>query len=349
MKDRLITLAKEILITHSPSGDETEIDPLLERWFQGAAHEVTKDVFGNVIAVQRGKTRDNPLKIIAHKDEIAYVVKKIEADGKIRVANCGSIFPWKLGELPVDILARKGLVKGVLSMGSLHTSPGGHPVREFLEKRPVLLKDVYVNTMLSKAELEALGVYPGIRICLAREIKSPICFGDAIAGYHLDDKLGIAVMQCTMEMLHEPQKPLERDVYFIASSMEETGSQGAVFAARNIPGGCTVGLEIGPVAEEYDIHLNEKPIVWTGPGSTFHKGKTDALIDLAHEMGFGVQPACYWGAGSDPAKVHAAGLASEALCLAFPCENTHGYEMASVPGCLNTARLLAEAITRNLL
>lgn len=93
---------------------------------------------------------------------------------------------------------------------------------------------------------------------------------DGVAGYHLDDKLAIAIMQCAREDLRTANTILERDVFYNASSMEETGSQGAIFAARNIPGRCMVRLEIGPVAEEYGIQLNEKPVLWCGPGSSYH-------------------------------------------------------------------------------
>ncbi len=350
IKHRLTQLLDQILVTHSPPGDEGEIDQLLLEWFQKPCDNVYRDDFGNIIGVQRGKTRENPLKIIAHKDEIAFVVKKIEVNGTIKLATCGSIFPWKIGEVPVDILGRKQIIKGILSMGSLHTSPGGHPVREFLEKRTVLINDVYLTTLLTAEQLRNEGVYPGTRVVIAREFKRPLYFGDdGVAGYHLDDKLAIAIMQCAMEDLREANTILERDVFYIASSMEETGSQGAIFAARNIPGLCTVGLEIGPVAEEYGIQLNEKPVLWCGPGSSYHKARTDALIDLAEELGFGAQPACLWGAGSDSAKIHSAGLAAESICLAFPCDNTHGYEVATLSGCMNTGILLVEAIRRNLI
>lgn len=348
-ESEFVRLAAEILPTHSPSGNEEEIDRLLLQWFGESCDECWQDNFGNVIGLIRGKSADDPLKILAHKDEIGYAVKRIQEDGLIRVDSCGSIFPWKHGEMPVDILGRNREIKGVLSMGALHTSPGGHPVREFLEKRPVLLSDTYVRTTLSREELLREGIHPGTRITVAREFKAPIRIGSAIAGYGLDNKLAIIIMHMVASELRQRPEPPERNIYFIATSMEEVGSHGAVFAARALPGNVSVALEIGPVAEEYDVKLNDQPVIWYGPGGQYSKRRSDAVLDLAQELGFGAQPAYIWGAGSDSAKILQMGLAAEALCLAFPCDNTHGYEIADVKGCLNTATLLREAILRSIL
>jgi len=344
--DHMLDLLNEILVTHSPPGEEQEADAVLTRWFEPVCDEVWQDKLGNIIGLLRGEVSDDPLRIMAHKDEITLAVKRVRDDGRIDVGMCGALYPWKLGEVPVDILARTGIVKGALSIGSLHTSPN-NPVRSFIEDKPLTIDDVYVNTTLNKAELTERGVYPGVKVVVAREHKKPIVMNHAVSGYHLDDKLALVVMQLAMEALHGSGRKPPQDVYFIATSSEEVGAQGAAFASDQLPGMKNVALEIGPVAEEYDVKLNEQPVIWYGP-CIYSRKENDAMLDLANELGFGAQPAYIWGAGSDASKTMQLGHCSVAVCLAFACDNTHGYEVANLQGAANTATLLTEAIARGI-
>ena len=350
MKDRthLLNLLNEILVTHSPPGVEEEIDIVLLKWFKPYCDKVYQDEFGNVIGVIRGKKHNNPLRIMAHKDEIALAVKRILDNGHIMVDFNGAFYPWKMGECPVDIIGRKEIVKGVLSIGSLHTSPA-NKIRDFIDQKPLTINDVYVNAALSREELEEDGVYPGARIVVAREFKKPIIVNNSVCGYNQDDKTAIVIMQMTMEELKREKYKPEQDIYFVGTSMEEVGSQGAAFASRNLPGSRTVALEIGPVAEEYDVKLNHQPVIWYGPHGVYNKKASDAFFDLASTLGFGAQAAYLWGAGSDASQTLLQGFCSMAVCIAFPCDNTHGYEMADIEGILNTKELLVKAITHNII
>ncbi len=350
MKDRnrLFELLEEILVTHSPPGVEDEIDAVLLKWFKPYCDKVYQDEFGNVIGVMYGKKHDNPLRIMAHKDEIALAVKRVLDNGHIMVDMAGAFYPWKMGECPVDIIGRKEIVKGVLSIGSLHTSPT-NIIREFIDKKPLTINDVYVNTTLTKKELDEKGVYPGARIVVAREFKKPIIVNNSVCGYNQDDKTAVTIMQMVMEELKRKKYTPAQDIYFVGTSMEEVGSQGAAFASRNLPGSRTVALEIGPVAEEYDIKLNHQPVIWYGPSGVYNKKVSDAFFDLAANLGFGAQPAYIWGAGSDASQTLLFGYCSMAVCIAFPCDNTHGYEMADIRGILNTKDLLVEAIIQNII
>ncbi len=341
-------LLNEILVTHSPPGEEDEIDAVLLKWLGAYCDQVSQDKFGNVIGILRGKSSRDPLRIMAHKDEIALAVKRILDNGHILVDMSGCFYPWKMGECPVDILGRGGIVKGVLSIGSLHTSPV-NKIRDFIDKKPLTINDVFVNTTLSKKELREQGVYPGTRIVVAREFKKPIVANHAVCGYNQDDKTAFAVMRLTLERLRAKKFLPKEDIYFIGTSMEEVGSQGAAFASSHLPGSRTLALEIGPVAEEYDVLLNNQPVIWYGPKGVYSKKTSDVLLDLAETLGFGAQPAYYWGAGTDASHTLQQGFCSMAACLSFPCDNTHGYEIADIRGILNTSKLLTEAIIRNVI
>ena len=349
-RDNLLAMIDRLLRSHSPPGEEDEIDSIITELLQPNCDDLYQDRAGNIVGLVKGSSSDNPVRIMAHKDEIALAVKKIEDNGRIRVDMLGALFPWKVGEIPVEILAGSGIVKGVLSIGSLHTSSEGSPqIRDLIDKKPLKLSDTHITTHLTKTQLTERGVYPGTRAVIARQMKAPFLFNDCVSGYMLDNKGAVALMAMMAEHAKKQQAALDQDMYFVATTMEEVGAHGAVYAAHNLPGDLTIALEIGPVAEEYGAELNDSPVVWYGPSGVYDKKLSDAVLEVAHRTGIPVQPIYYWGPNTDASRSRDYGMTAKALCIAFPCDNTHGYEVATIGGLVNTYRLLTEMINNKVI
>ena len=119
--DRLFATIEELVMHHSPSGVEGEIDRRLLERFNALGLESRQDDAGNVIAKLPGRS-DEALAITAHKDEIGGIVKGVLADGRIQVRALGGAFPWVYGEGIVDLLGDQAVLHGVLSFGSRHVS-----------------------------------------------------------------------------------------------------------------------------------------------------------------------------------------------------------------------------------
>ena len=73
------------------SGFEKEVREAIEKEVIPYADEVLTDAIGNLIVLKRGKGGEGAKKIMfaAHTDEIGFMVKTIEADGRLRVCNMG--------------------------------------------------------------------------------------------------------------------------------------------------------------------------------------------------------------------------------------------------------------------
>jgi putative aminopeptidase FrvX len=199
---------------------------------------------------------------------------------------------------------------------------------------------VHVTTRLSARELADAGVHVGCRVVVHRDRKRPLLIGDAIAGYALDDKASLAVMVAGMQTMRAGQRP-RGDVYFLATSAEEMCSGSALYATERTPGETVLALEIGPVAEEYAIRNDERPVIWYRDGiATYTKPLADELLRLAETLGFGAQPAVYSRAGTDASVSRQYGQTGRIACLGFPAENSHGCEIACLAGIENLYRLL---------
>ena len=121
MRDTVFSTLSALAACHSPSGVEDEIDALLlERL--GILGEPVVDGGGNIVLRVPGR-EPGPLRaVLAHKDEIGALVKRVGDDGRLYCQTLGDAHPWIWGEGPVDVLGRHTPVLGVLSFGARHVS-----------------------------------------------------------------------------------------------------------------------------------------------------------------------------------------------------------------------------------
>src|SRR4051812_13925159 len=96
----------------------------IARHVDGLGLKHRADAKGNLLV----GSSDPKIVVTAHMDEVAMIVRRIEIDGRLTVGPLGGLFPWKLGEGPVQVLATEPL-NGVISFGSIHTADKGSTVR----------------------------------------------------------------------------------------------------------------------------------------------------------------------------------------------------------------------------
>jgi len=339
-RTELLDMLERLIVAHSPSGAESEVDRIVEEAFRSRADEVYQDPAGNIVGVVKGGRRGPGVAVTGHKDEIGMIVKRVEADGRLRVRNVGGAQPWAIGEGPVDLLGEQGVVTGILSVGTKHVSAESSA---FVVKqdRALTWDLVWVETKLSPEALAAQGVGIGTKGVVGRHRKRPIVIGDYICGYALDCKAAVAIMLSAMDQLSETGPA--RDTTFIASSEEEVGGVGATYRIGELPVDTAIALEVGPVAAEYQTQNTGDPILLYQDSVGLYSERVNRRFEsLARGLGFGVQRACVTSFGSDASIAKKAGRVACAACLCYPAENTHGYEICSIEGIENTARLLVE-------
>ena len=104
-RQELIALLETLLLTHSPSGHEGEIDEVLLPHFERLLTDVQQDSAGNIIGLPKGESSDAPLGIVTHKDELGMSVKRVLPDGKAKLRPTSSAQPGVYG---VAVGARRG-------------------------------------------------------------------------------------------------------------------------------------------------------------------------------------------------------------------------------------------------
>lgn len=339
-RSRLLQDLEQLMLAHAPSGTEDEVDQIVASLLGADGHETWVDRVGSRILHIRGEDRARPIAVSAHKDEIGLIVKRVEQNGRLRVQPVGGLHPWALGETPVEILTPQGSLPGVLSVGSKHVSK--ESVAGNLKDGTALTwEHMWVETMLDDQKLQAAGVRIGTRVVVARRLKGSWLLGNGrfVCGYNLDCRGGLAILVEAARQL--AVRPPAGDVYLVASSEEEVGAHGVQFTVRDLPADTLIAVDVAPVAEEYQTRNCEQPVLLCKDRvGVYHQRTVEHMLQLAGSLDFGVQLAVVTSYGSDASLAHASGAIARAALLGYPGDNTHGFEICSIDGMVNTARLL---------
>lgn len=326
----------ELVLCHSPSGAEWEIDDFLLARLDELELRHWQDEAGNIIAHIPGADGSRSLAITAHKDEIGAIVKRIDEDGKIQVRKLGGAYPWVYGEGVVDLLGDHATVSGILSFGSRHVSHES-PQKQHEEQRPVLWENAWVETKQSADTLASAGIRPGSRMVVGKHRKQPFRLDDYIASYTLDNKAAVAVLLALAEQLKRPAL----DVYLAFTAKEEVGAIGAMYFTARQSLNALIALEICPKSKEYPHESDQAPTLLSQDGyGLYDESLNGEIAAAARQSGIPWQHKILSQFGSDASLAMKNGHVPRAACLGFPCDNTHGYEIAHLGAIDNCRRLL---------
>lgn len=318
-----LTLLATLLDTPAISGHEHGVAQSVRTQLTAWGYTPETDAAGNVLVRFDG---DGPLVCLAaHTDEIGMVVTGVNADGSLRVDRSGGLYPWKLGEGPVDVIGDHATITGVLSMGSTH--------RDNAENEAVRWRDVRVLTGLTPEQLAAAGVRAGSPAAPVRSMRGPVLFGDPadpmVAAWTFDDRMGVVALLRMLERM-AAEKVTPRVPLIVAfTTGEEIGGLGAKALAFREKPEIFVAIDGCPTPPEAPLAIDGRPGIWTKDRlATYDPALVQTLRAMAGDVGTELQPAVYLSTASDASLLHYAGLAPRIACFGHVRENSHGYEVA---------------------
>ena len=335
-----LTLVRELTQLPGPPGQETLVREAVAAHAErlGCVHET--DARGNLLLAAPGASRlpDNPeIVVMAHLDEIALLVVRVERDGRLVVTNLGGVFPWKWGEGPVQILASPTPLDGVLSFGSIHTTDPSS-LAAAARERALTWADTRIFTGLSAGELAQAGVRAGTRVVLHPSRRTWTTLGDFVASPFLDDRADLAAMLLALENLQnaDPER-----ILFAATAAEEVGGQGALWLLRQRPATVGIALEIGPRVPESLFTLDDQPTVWVSDSfAAMQSADIEVVARAARTIGQTPHFQALSRGGSDASCAASYGLVARPITLAFAAENSHGCEIMHRDAVPNLSALL---------
>jgi putative aminopeptidase FrvX len=211
----IATLTRAYAVSGSESPMRDVVMQLLPPWAKALAKV---DSAGNII-IAVGPERDT-VAFVAHMDEIGFTISAIAKDGMVTLANKGGFFRslWE-GQPALLHDARGGDIAGVFTPRSAGTA-----------KQPPEMKAWFG---LDSAGLAGRGVAVGMNVT---GFKSPSRLGASrFTARSIDDRAGCTSLLYALRTLDPKQFP--RKVYFVFSTREEVGLEGARAFAHDHPRG----------------------------------------------------------------------------------------------------------------
>ena len=323
---QVLQLFTELLAVPAPSGREQRMAALIRQKLDSLSYSHITDGAGNVYVRIEGKDKTAPLCCLAaHMDEIGMVVTRIEEDGTLSVDRSGGLYPWKLGEGPVDVLGDTTTITSVLAMGSTHVVGSGD--------HAVTWSDVRLLTGLTRIELAQAGVRPGTTAVPASSVRGPVLFGNPadplVGAWTFDDRMGVVALLRLLEQLRSQKIQPHHPTIIAFTVHEEGGAHGAKILAHREQVDIFISIDGCPMPPGTPLLLDGRPGIWS-KDRIVHYDQTliASLQQSAHAAGTELQTVVYDGAASDASLVYSTGGAYRVACFGHVRENSHGYEVA---------------------
>ena len=339
-----LSLFSELLAVPSPSGREEQVACIVRDKLDLWGYHHRTDGAGNVTVRLEGRQPKASLCCIgAHMDEIGMVVTRIDADGSLRVDRSGGLYPWKLGEGPVDIVGDEGTIVGILSMGSTHT--------ESASDRAITWADVRVLTGLSPERLATAGVRPGSTCVPVREVRGPVVFGDEgdplVAAWTFDDRMGVVALLRLLETLKNESIVPFHPTIIAFTVQEECGANGAKIIAQTERPETFIAIDGCPMPPGTHLQLDGRPGVWSKDRLThYDQSLVRVFRQAAKAAGTELQSTVYDNAATDASLVYSVGGAHRVACMGHVRENSHGYEVARLSVFDNVLKTLVQFVAQ---
>lgn len=229
-------LLKKLTQAQGIAGFEKEVRNLIEKEAAPYADEMITDAIGNLIVFKKGAGGAQAKKIMfaAHMDEIGFMVKKIEPDGRLRVCNLG--WNWAGSAYNGRVRFRNGISGVVGCEGSIEDAKN-NVGKLYLDIGATSKEDAQKYVKLG----DVCG-YDGPYLNLVN---------DRICSKSLDDRIGCYQL---LEALKENNGSCPNDIYYVFSVQEELGCRGSKPAAERIQPDIGIAVDVTP-AHDYPCDL----------------------------------------------------------------------------------------------
>lgn len=247
MSSQIIDRLRALSMIDAPPGFEDAIRNYIAGEMGKYVEEVRSDRFGNLIAVKLSRSK-NPARILlaAHMDEVGFIVRDIDENGFIAFNALGSWFDQVVLGMQVKILGGKKAIAGTVGAKSPHI------MTEEELKKLVKIEEMFIDTGLSKAELEEAGVRIGSPVVPFSSFT--VLNEKRVMGKAFDNRVGCSILLEVAKRIAGDE--LKSEVYFAFTAQEEVGMRGAKTATSGIEADaafvfeCTVAGDIPSVVKK---------------------------------------------------------------------------------------------------
>ncbi len=343
----LRTLSHEL----APSGAEQSVASLIGEAIAPYCDALTYDKLGNLIAriSPKGKEPKERIMLTAHMDEVGFIVKSIESDGRVRIS--------LLGDISTDTLSGRRVafasgVVGVVEAKPIHLLTSKE--RSSPAARDALYIELGTKSREETEELVALGDYGTF------EPKFTPLRGGLIAGKALGSRACVAILVDMIRRIREERldETMSDELYFVFTVKCEIARTyyGADAAAFALAPDRAIVLDAAPAADFKGV-ARELRGAKCGGGIVLAPADMKTLYDRAmfadaveccerNEIAYQYPPTAA-GPGNEAGTIHRIGAGIPTLSLGLATRNYRsGAEIISVGDADAVAELLSHLVKK---
>ena len=353
MKQRLRDTISELMMIPGLSGHEDRVRRYLRARLDDLGIASRSDRLGNLIATIEGDPGAPSVMLFAHMDQLGFVVRKVEADGFLRVERLGGVPERALPSQAVLLCVGEGRdLPGVLANKSHHATT---PEEKY---RVVPYSELYIDIGLASADaVEAAGVRIGTPVIYRPQVIA--LADDRLAGTSVDDRAGCAAILELAGMLKEKQGL--PNLHLVFSVQEEFNLRGALPAAQVLQPDIAIQLDLILATDAPDMGGRGDVALGGGPAISlysFHgRGTLNGVIphpamarlfeETARAESLPLQRSAHIGALTDLSYVQHIGEGVASIDLGFPIRYSHSsLEVCDLNDLEGLVRLLAAALAQ---
>lgn len=347
----------ELMLIPGLSGHEERVARVIAAHLDRLGLQHRSDRLGNLVATIPGDPALPSVMVFTHMDQLGFIVRKIEANGLIRLERLGGVPERALPAQAVVLCTDRGDLPGVIANKSHHaTGPE--------EKYKVLpYAELYVDAGFASAEeAHAAGVRIGTPVTyLPRALDLA---GGRVAGTSVDDRAGCAVLLALAAARNGKPGPT---LHLVWSVQEEYNLRGVLPAATALQPDIALQIDLILACDTPDMAHRGEVTLGAGPGISlysFHGRGTlngviphPALVRLAEEAALGaglpLQRSAHTGALTDLSYIQFMGPEGVAcLDVGFPMRYSHSalevVDLADLDGLAGLLDAMLDRVTPDL-
>jgi len=342
----------ELMLIPGLSGHEERVAKAIAAHLDRMGLPHRSDRLGNLMTTLPGDPALPSVMVFTHMDQLGFIVRKVEANGLIRLERLGGVPERALPSQAVVLCTARGDLNGVIANKSHHATG---PEERY---RVLPYAELYVDAgFASGAEAEAAGVEIGTPVTYAPRVL-PLQ-GSRLAGTSVDDRAGCAVLLALAEARSGKAGPT---LHLVWAVQEEYNLRGVLPAATALQPDIALQIDLLLACDTPDMAGRGDVRLGGGPGISlysFHgRGTLNGVIphpalvrlmeETAKDAGLPLQRSAHTGALTDLSYIQFMGPEGVAcLDVGFPMRHSHSsLEVVDTDDLAALVRLLDAGLDR---
>jgi len=321
---------KDLCAIEAPSGreivDEENLKTIVLPYFD----KYEKLECNSYLFTKESKIKNAPNFLLdAHFDQIGFIVTSISDEGFLKFISLGGLDVRTLVSSRVNVLGYNKTIDGIICSKKSYSTP-------------IKLEDLYIETDMTKSELEEAGIFVGTTGTLCSDI--PCLNENLYTDRSLDNRSSAAVIMYAMYLLEN--KDLSCNVCMLLSSQEESQGAGAKTGTFKVEPekAIVVDVDFGatPETDKKDtLELSKGPSI---PISVQCDRKmTKKLLSISKEKEIPAHPILNPTSTGTNASHVPFGIGVPTAVVGLPLRNMHTvYETVDIRDIEHSGRLIAE-------